>query len=102
MPKNLVPEESRRFLSDVCPENCFWVNNGPILKNLSELLSTLKSISDETFRHHANPQKNDFAKWIDEVIGDKKLAKDIAKSRNKKSLIKKVDFRVKQLTRAVG
>lgn len=27
-------DEAKRYLYDAAPEQCFWVNNGPILKNM--------------------------------------------------------------------
>ena len=29
-------EEAKKYLCDAAPEQCFWVNNGPILKNMEE------------------------------------------------------------------
>ena len=100
--QNISQEDARKFLCDVMDEKCFWVNNGPILKNIEELSTAVKTLNDETFNHHLNSEKNDFSRWIDDVIGDKKLANDIAKTKTKKSLIKKLDFRINQLKRAVS
>ena len=75
--------EARRYLCDVAPEQCFWVNNGPILKNVEELANTLPGISDDIFQHHVNSEKNDFSNWIRDVVGDQKLANDLLSSKNK-------------------
>lgn len=75
-----------------CPaEKCFWVNNGPILKNVAELPTTLRRMSDKTFQHHVNHQKNDFARWIKEVFGDARLADAIRKAKTKEELIRVVE-----------
>lgn len=60
------------------PENYFYVANGAVLKDLNETLSELKSMSPETFMHHVNQEKNDFANWINFVLNDSKLANKIS------------------------
>lgn len=90
-------DDARRFLNDVAPEQCFWVNNGPILKNIEELANTLPQIADESYSHHVNKDKNDFGTWIKEVIGDSRLADELFSSRSKDSAIKKIRSRVNAL-----
>jgi hypothetical protein len=60
------------------PENYFYVANGSVLKDLNETLSEIKSMSPETFSHHVNQDKNDFANWIKDVLNDSALAKKIS------------------------
>ena len=90
-------DESKRYLGDAAPEQCFWLNNGPILKNLEELANALPEMSDETFSHHVNKEKNDFSSWIKDVLGDKKLANGLLSSRSKESALKKVRNRINSL-----
>ena len=90
-------DEAKNYLRDVYSEQCFWVNNGPVLKNLEELSNALEGISDETYRHHANSERNDFSKWVGEVIGDKKLANELLTSKNRESASKKIKNRVSSL-----
>lgn len=92
-------EEAIKFLGDAAPEQCFWVNNGPILKNLEELANALQSMSDETYRYHANKEKNDFSKWVSDVIGNKKLANDLLSSKSRGSALKKVRGGLESLKR---
>ena len=95
-------DEAKKYLSDCAPEQCFWVNNGPILKNLEELADTLPIMSDEAFHHHVNEEKNDFSNWINGVIGDQKLANDLLSSRSKESSIKKIRNRLNSLKKKAG
>ena len=90
-------DEASKYLCDVAPERCFWVSNGPILKNVEELANALAGISDDIYHYHANKEKNDFSKWVGEVIGDNKLANDLLSSRNKESALKKVKSRLNSL-----
>ena len=93
----VTKDEARRYLCDVAPEQCFWINNGPVLKSLKELAEALPQLSNETFQHHVNKEKNDFNKWINDVIGDMQLANDLLSSRNKDSFLKKVSNRLNAL-----
>ncbi|MBI3035583.1 hypothetical protein HYY71_04630 [Candidatus Woesearchaeota archaeon] len=98
----VTKEEAKRYLCDTAPEQCFWVNNGPILKNIEELANALPNMSDEAFHHHVNSEKNDFSSWINGAIGDQKLANDILSSKNRESTIKKVRNRLNSLKKKAG
>jgi len=94
--------EARRYLCDAAPEQCFWVNNGPVLKNLEELANALPDMNDETFNHHVNSEKNDFSSWIKDIIGDNKLANDLLSSKSKESVVKKLRSRLNSLKKKAG
>jgi len=93
----VTKEEAKRFLCDAAPEQCFWVNNGPILKNLAELTDFIPGINVGAFRHHVNNDKNDFSNWIRDIIGDTKLANELLSSKNKESAVKKLRNRLNTL-----
>ena len=90
----VTKEEARRYLNDTDPEQSFWVNNGPILKNLEELANVLPAMGDEVFQHHVNKDKNDFSNWIKDIIGDQKFANDLTSSKSKDSAVKKLNSRL--------
>ena len=90
-------KEALFFLRQVEDERGFWVNEGKVLKSLENFSETLKTMKDETFFFHSNETKNDFVKWVEEVIEDKKLAKNISKTKTKQDFIKKVDQRIDHL-----
>ena len=90
-------DEAKRFLGDVNQQQCFWVNNGHVLKNLEELASELQTMGDDTFKHHVSKERNDFTNWVNDVVNDKKLAKDLLSSKNRESALKKVRSRVNAL-----
>ena len=94
-------EDAVNYLRDLSPETSFWVNNSNVLKNLDELQNALETMTEETYRYHVNKEKNDFSKWVDEVIGDKKLAKDLQSARNRYSALVKVKRRVETLRNAL-
>jgi hypothetical protein len=88
-------KKTKKEFPDAPPEKCFWVNDGSILKNLRELPSALKQMPRETFVHHVNRGKNDFAEWIDKVIGEKRLANQVRQFRSKAGMIKAIESRLK-------
>ena len=97
MIKIVTKDEARKYLSDSPSEQCFWVNNGPVVKNLEELTSVLPQLSEDAFGHHVNKEKNDFSNWIKDIIGDKKLANDLLSSKTKESALKKLKDRLSSL-----
>lgn len=95
-------DEAARYLCDVSPDKCFWVNDGHVLKNMEELTSALEDMNEDIYTYHANKDKNDFSKWVSEVIGDNKLANDLLSSRSKESAVKKVKARLNSLKKKAG
>jgi len=98
----VTKDEAKKYLCDAAPEQCFWVNNGPILKNMEELANALPGMAEDTFRHHVNNEKNDFSSWVRDIIGDAKLANDLLSSKNRDSALKKVRGRVNSLRKKAG
>lgn len=90
-------EAAQRILSDVNPDNSFWVNNGPVLKNMEELYGALSSMTKDIYICHVNKEKNDFSNWIKDILHDDKLANDLLKTRSKEYAAKKVNQRLKYL-----
>lgn len=92
-----APEKAMKKLALVNAESDkrFWVCDGQILSNLKDLSGALNLMSDETYRYHANPEKNDFAKWADEVLGDKILAAYLLKAESRQGAEKTVQDRLK-------
>ncbi len=92
-----MPKRVRdRKLISVNDASCFWVNNGPILRNLKDLRDALLTMSKETFRYHVNEEKNDFAVWVREVLKDTALANKLAKVKTLKTAAKTVEKRLKE------
>ena len=93
-------EEYSKFLSDVSPQKVFWVHNDGSLKNLDDLAMVLEMMPDDVFKHHVNRDKNDFANWINEVIGDIELAKDIRKLKTRDVIFKVIKKRISDLQKS--
>lgn len=82
---------SEKTLREAQGEQCFWVNNGPVLKNLPELRTALEAMSTQTFDYHTKKNGNHFADWIEWVLGSKALAKKIIGFKTKRGCIKAID-----------
>ena len=67
-------------LDNVAVEKQFFCQNGQVFKNLRDLESALRDMSTGTYQHHVNESKNDFSNWVNHVIGDDKLSRDLRKS----------------------
>lgn len=68
--------EQKRGTWESDPEHGF-VLNGTTLTNLYELIDALETMNDETFRHHVNAVKNDFAQWVQDVFSEHGLAHEL-------------------------
>ncbi len=97
--KGVTIKNATKILSDVPSEKCFWANNGWIIKNLQELPIALENMSNETFVYHVNGEKNDFARWINDVVGDKVLAKSIERAKKKEMMRVKIEKEIALLKR---
>lgn len=85
---------NQQFLSDVNPENYFYVCNGSVLKNLHDLHILLENVDDGVFSYHANESKNDFLNWIRDVIQDDLLTKKIEKCKTRDETLACVKKRI--------
>jgi hypothetical protein len=82
-------------LVDAPPDKCFWVNCGPTLKNLRQLREALADgISDEQFTYHVAGDRNDFAAWVEEVLGDATCAKALRRAQTRQAALKAVAARL--------
>ncbi len=59
----------------------------------------MKTMPIEAFSHHTGSGKNDFAAWVYDVVGDKKLAQALKKLKTQKGMAKKVESRIAELSK---
>ena len=85
---------TKSVLNDVSDEHAFWCCDGVIIKNLEGLHNALRNMSNETFHHHINHDKNDFSTWVKEVVGDNSLARQLKKAATRSSMEAKVLQRI--------
>lgn len=63
----------------------FWVCNGEVLHTAADLASVLQSMDDNTFAYHVSKEKNDFATWVEEVLGEEECAATLRRAQTKRS-----------------
>lgn len=95
--KRTTIQEARQFLQGVDPSVAFYINGGGLVNSLEELAAALVSMEDQTYKFHANSDKNDFANWIKEIVKDQNLAKEMLRARNRTSAARKVSSRIQLL-----
>jgi len=71
-------------------QHYFYLNNGKKLKNIAELMESLKDMGQDLFSFHVNEQNNDFANWIRDVFGAKELARRIRLARYPSTMLKSI------------
>ena len=86
---------TRKRLPDVAEEHKFVVNDGQVLKNLSQLPAALRKMPQYAFAHHVNAERNDFGNWIKDVIGDEELAQTVSKLNSKTTISRAVQAKLR-------
>jgi hypothetical protein len=72
-------------------QHYFYLNNGKKLKNIAELIESLKDMDQDLFSSHVNEQHNDFASWIRDVFGEKELARRISHAHYPSNMLKSIE-----------
>lgn len=85
---------SKSILSNIEGESRFFCFDGKVFCNLEELQNALKTMSEESFFHHVNSDKNDFSNWIRDVLHDVKFADKVKDIQDAKELAKKIRARI--------
>ncbi|OGL73942.1 hypothetical protein A3C96_02715 [Candidatus Uhrbacteria bacterium RIFCSPHIGHO2_02_FULL_60_10] len=103
MPNGQSAEAAKYLLRDITPKwKGFWLHMHLTAFSLSEFAAALPEISDEVFTYHVSGQKNDFSRWLREVVGDSELAQVLDGVKNKEDAARIVRLRVEDLRRQVG
>ena len=77
--------KSMRALVCAPDDKCFWTTDGQILQNLEELKFAFGTMDDSVFLHHVTKEKNDFADWVEHVLGDAVCAAALRKAKKAKT-----------------
>jgi len=93
----LTIEQAENILSEVDPNYTFKLHLGAEIRSLNELSEVLEVITEESFRHHVNEHKNDFARWILDVIKDRELFNQINHLKSRHEIKKRIDERIAML-----
>ena len=74
---------NKKILLNADPAKQFWTADGRAIKNLFGLSRAFEEMSNEVYTYHANENKNDFSSWVQDVFGERRLAKRLGESRTK-------------------
>lgn len=86
---------AKKELINADDAHLFWVEGNGALRNLKDLAESLKNMSDDTFAHHVNTERNDFANWTAEILLDTRLASELRRAKSRVTSLRKVEARLK-------
>ena len=93
MPR-ILASEAERILSNVPDHFVFRCRDGREFWNLSDLARAVSSMEHDVFSFHVNREKNDFATWVADVIGDHPLARELWETKNQSTTLRRLAERV--------
>lgn len=82
-----VQYQTPKWLAQVDIEMGFYFHDGPIVRSLLELRSSLLSVSDASFTYHVHDATNDVAVWVAEAVGDIPLGDILAATKHRWDMI---------------
>ncbi|MCR4322792.1 MAG: hypothetical protein NUV61_01765 [Candidatus Azambacteria bacterium] len=88
------------ILRQVEGEERFFNSDGSVFASLAEFDAALSGMPQDVFNNHCNSQRCDFAAWIEDVLHDAVLAKDIRKAKGVRAKIEaRISERLGQLAK---
>lgn len=84
--KKKAVRQGKKRLTRAAPEQCFWVNAGPVLRDLRELEEALRVMSNEQFAYHT-AEGNHFAQWVESVLLDAVCAQALMRAKTRKGAV---------------
>jgi len=85
---------SKSWLANVPEDKVFWCHDGRVMKNMEQLGAGLQQMAEETFRYHVTSDRNDFSRWVQDVIGDYELSTELQNTGTREQAAKVVADRV--------
>jgi len=80
-------KEGKQPLVHATGKECFWVHNGPVLTNLMDLHEALSQMDVESYEYHAKGETNDFAEWVERVLGDNTCASALRRAKKQATAV---------------
>ncbi len=93
MPR-MLSAEAERLLSNVPDQFTFSCCDGSVFWNLRDLARAVSSMDHRVFSYHVSSEKNDFANWVSDVIGDHTLARELWKTKNSSTTLRRLTERI--------
>lgn len=89
---------SKHLLNEVPQGKEFYCKDGKVFKRMEDLANALKKIDDPTFSTHVSGEKNDFANWVEDVVGDVVLASKLKRAQKQDTMCRITNSRVAELS----
>lgn len=86
--------------AQVEPELALWLSNGTTATGLKELASALRKMKASDYKEHVNPERNDIAEWVQEILNDFELARKLRRAKGKIQAAKAIEKGIKALKAA--
>lgn len=90
--------DKKRVLGACDPKVAFYLCTGRYVTTLHQLAMSVSVLSPQAFAYHVSAQKNDFAKWAQDVFGDDELARRLEKTREKDATVDVILSRLHELS----
>ena len=86
-------KKSIKKKATTCKTKChtteaFWVNNGPVVHSVEELLDAIRTMSDEQYAYHTTRDGNDFANWIKDCLKDGGCATSVKRAKSRSGVVR--------------
>lgn len=94
---DMTAESETAVKEEAEPELALWLSNGTAVTGLNELASALKKMSAADYKEHVNPERNDVAEWVQEILNDNGLARKLRQAKGKLQAAKAVEREIKAL-----
>ncbi|MFH1400989.1 MAG: DUF5752 family protein [Nanoarchaeota archaeon] len=93
--------DAKRILSDCDQDKAFWFRDGTVIRNIYELANSIEAIDDWNFHYHVNEDrnKNDFQKWIKDVLADEDLADALVGVKEQKDYVRVIREHISRVER---
>ncbi|MFC1910543.1 hypothetical protein ACFLXC_04580 [Chloroflexota bacterium] len=101
--KTITREMALNWLGEVfANDKKFWSRDGGIFRSLEELRDGLKNMELDIYQYHLNENKNDFARWVSDVIGDHELSVELGQAKNGVEAAQIITNRIEVLKRKIS
>jgi hypothetical protein len=98
---NITKQEAQKFLNSVPDDKIYWCRDGRSISNLKELEGALATMDRDTYYFQSNPARKTLSAWVQEAIGDQKLANDLQKAQDRGEAFAAVQNRLSYLENMV-
>jgi len=91
--EEVTKKEDDLFKKDVEPDKILKLTNGMLVINMASLYDEISAMKDDDYEKHMNAEKNDFADWVRNAVGDHDLADHLLLAADKKEILSFLDLK---------